>query len=84
MISCKEIVDLAFDYLLRELDPKRSRRLEKHLERCPSCINFLRTYARVPALTRDILCSQMPDDLKSSLSEFLKSELCGKRGPGRS
>jgi len=73
--SCKEIVDLAFDYLQRELDPEVSRRLDQHLERCPSCINFLRTYECVPSLTREMLSERMPDSLRRSLHDFLRESI---------
>jgi anti-sigma factor RsiW len=76
--SCKEIVDLAFDYIQHELDPERTRRLDRHLERCPSCINFIRTYEYVPNLTRELLHREMPASLKESLREYLRQELAEK------
>jgi anti-sigma factor RsiW len=69
------VVDLALEYLRKELAPEDSRRLDQHLERCPSCINFIRTYEAVPNVTRELLQERMPEAMKSSLMEYLRQQL---------
>lgn len=75
MNVCKDVAELALDYIRRELEPSVEQRLERHLAHCPSCINFIRTYEYVPNVSREVLTRQMPESVKSSLRQFLQREL---------
>lgn len=75
MNVCKDVADLALEYIRRELEPEIEARLEKHLTHCPSCINFIRTYEYVPNVSREVINRQMPESVKSSLRQFLQREL---------
>lgn len=72
---CRDVVDLALEYIRQELPEEQSNRLERHLSRCPSCINFIRTYEAVPSVSKEALRKVMPASVKDSLMKFLHAEL---------
>lgn len=72
---CRDVVDLALEYIRQELPEEQANRLEKHLSRCPSCINFIRTYEYVPNVSREVLRRSMPSSVKESLMKFLHAEV---------
>lgn len=74
MSSCKDVVDLALEYIRDELPVAEKAALDSHLSHCPSCINFMKTYEFVPNLTKSALSRQMPESVKSSLLQFLSRE----------
>jgi anti-sigma factor RsiW len=41
-LACVDVVELLTDYLERALAPEQARRLERHLETCPGCTEYLR------------------------------------------
>jgi len=75
VISCKDIADTILDYLEDELDPERRARLEVHLNRCPPCINFLKTYQKVTTVSRKVLKDKAPPALFGRVMDFLREEL---------
>ena len=40
-MSCKELVELATEYLEETMSAPDRARLEQHLENCPGCVNYL-------------------------------------------
>ena len=76
MICCKECLDLLTDYIEGELDEQTVIALENHFEDCPPCIAFLKTYKTTTKVCRDTLRSvEIPEELKSKLIEFLKTQI---------
>jgi anti-sigma factor RsiW len=52
-ITCREVVEIVTDYLEGTLAPKLGARLEAHLARCGSCVEYVgqvRVTARLAAL----------------------------------
>jgi len=49
-VSCKECVDLLMDYIDRSLDVETYKRLDHHLQSCPPCIHFLKSYRKCSEL----------------------------------
>lgn len=49
MMICQEQVDLLADYLDGTLHPKIGRALEWHLEGCPECLSFIKSYQATTA-----------------------------------
>lgn len=75
MMTCREQVELLADYLDGTLRPEISRALERHLEDCPSCLNFIKTYQATTAWVRALTYEEMPDELKARLAGFLKARI---------
>ena len=40
-MSCKELVELATEYLEGTMPAAERARLQRHLENCPGCVNYL-------------------------------------------
>ena len=43
-LTCREFVELLYDYLLGGLGPERTAAMNSHLAACPSCVAYLKTY----------------------------------------
>jgi anti-sigma factor RsiW len=76
-LACIDVVEIVTDYLEGALPPDDARRLERHLETCPGCTDYLEqmsavagslgrlTEASLPAGARDALIAAF-DDLRRS------------------
>jgi anti-sigma factor RsiW len=78
---CQECVDLLVDFLEGELPPDRARALEIHLELCPPCWKFVRTYRGTVDVARTLPVEEIPPELTLQLIEFLKREKEGTLPP---
>jgi len=74
MFTCKESVELLMSFLDGELAPDEEQKLEEHLQACPPCVDFLRTYRATPSLCRRALSRQMPQELADRLTDFLRQK----------
>jgi len=72
-------VDLLVDYLEGELPPERARALDIHLEMCPLCVAFLKTYQGTVEVAKNLPVEQIPPELTQRLIDFLKREQEGTR-----
>lgn len=53
--TCKDATDLILDFLSGELSPDTNSEFEKHLQACPDCVAFLKTYKKTLDLTKSFL-----------------------------
>ncbi|MBI2882490.1 MAG: zf-HC2 domain-containing protein [Candidatus Methylomirabilis oxyfera] len=82
MLTCQEQVELLADYLDGILDPETASALERHLEDCPACLNFITTYKATSAWVREITYEEMPEELKERLTSFLRAKIRKQRAGG--
>lgn len=75
-VSCIELVELVTDYLEDRLDPDVRVRLERHLDGCPGCRNYLEQVTRTIELTGRL----RPDDLDPAMVDALVQVFRGWRG----
>ena len=74
MFICKDVVENIIEYIDRELDYETLRELEKHLDECPECEAFVKTYRRMLELAGELRKkSSVPPEVRKRLREFLKS-----------
>jgi anti-sigma factor RsiW len=78
---CQECVDLLVDYLEGDLAPARARALDIHLEMCPSCVSFVRTYKGTVDVARTLPLDEIPPELTQRLLDFLRREKEGTLPP---
>ncbi len=78
---CQECIDLLVDYLEGELPPERARALDIHLEMCPPCVAFVRTYKGTVDVARKLPVDEVPPELTQRLIDFLKREKEGTLPP---
>jgi anti-sigma factor RsiW len=76
-LACTEEVEIMTDYLEGALPAAEARRLERHLDTCPGCTEYLeqmRTVAgSLGGLTEDSIPAEMRDGLISAFRDFRKS-----------
>ena len=82
MITCREQVDLLVDYFDGTLDPEIARALEQHLDGCPSCLNFIKTYKATIKWVGEEVCEEMPEELMTRLTSFLKTKIRQEKAGG--
>lgn len=58
-LSCAEARDLACDLIDGELTPYQTRRLEEHIETCPTCPNLYRSLVAVTKALREREATQL-------------------------
>ena len=75
MLTCEELVGLLADYLDGSLDHETARDLERHLDGCVSCHNFIKTYKATTAWVKEIAYEEIPDEFKDRLAGFLKAKI---------
>jgi anti-sigma factor RsiW len=75
-LACTEEVEIMTDYLEGALPPADARRLERHLETCPGCTEYLeqmRTIAgSLGGLTEDSIPAELRDDLIDAFRDLRK------------
>ena len=75
MISCKDSVDLLVELLDGELPAEEERRLLAHIDACPPCVAFVKTYKATTGLCRRALAKKMPQELSAKLTDFLRANI---------
>lgn len=75
MIVCKHLVEKMIDYMIDSLDPEWKKQMEDHLKRCPSCLNFMRTYHHTSIIANKILKTHSKEDLQNRIFESLDKEI---------
>lgn len=68
MLTCQEMTLVLADYLDGTMPAEDRMALDQHLEACPPCQTFLRTYAATIRLTRMVPCDEIPEELKVRLA----------------
>lgn len=71
--TCRAIAELLYDYVTEELSPDASAELERHLEGCPSCWQYVESYRQVAAMGRNLPDEPMPDELVRRLRSLLEA-----------
>ncbi len=76
-VSCKECVNLLFDYLESSLDPDMMKQLDEHFAACPPCINFLKTYESCRSMENQMReqTVDIPIEMEERLKLFLRDQL---------
>lgn len=76
MALCKDVVENIMGYVEAKLDDNTLEELEKHLDECPECRAFVRSYRRMLELTGKLgERTFVSPDVRKRLKEFLKSQL---------
>ena len=71
-LGCAECVDLLADYVDGALPPATAQRLEWHLQECPPCVAFVKTYKGTVDAARRLRQTTLPSELRDRLIAFLQ------------
>jgi anti-sigma factor RsiW len=77
--TCRHLIeDLLSQYVDGELDATTSQRLELHMQICPPCAAFLRTFMASKRCARGDAVQTMGEECEASLWDFLERETNGE------
>ena len=76
--SCRQVFDLLSEFVDGELSLAEREALKQHLEACPPCEEFLKTFETARSLCRETLLQNMPGELKVRLRSFLRDQILKK------
>jgi len=74
-ITCEQVTALLLDYVAGALDPTTTLVLEQHLQNCPDCVAFLRTYRESIRFTRTLRYEDIPGELQDLVHVFLRQKI---------
>jgi anti-sigma factor RsiW len=69
------MVNLLSDYIDGEMDAETRAHLERHLEDCPPCDEFLKQFRSSIRMVNQIRCEKIPSEMKTRLHNFLREEI---------
>ena len=74
-MCCKEIVDLATEYLEGSMEETKRKDFELHMELCPPCVVFFKTFRATGPLCKRAIAKKLPPEVQSSLWQFLEQRI---------
>jgi anti-sigma factor RsiW len=66
-LACVEAVELMTDYLERTLSPAAAQRLERHLEFCSGCDEYLEQMRTLAGSLGDLSSDSLPAEMRERL-----------------
>ena len=63
--------ELFLEYAEGRLSESEREAVSAHLEGCPPCVEFLRSYRETPRIAREATASRMPPEVADRLKRFL-------------
>jgi anti-sigma factor RsiW len=66
-LACVEVVELVTDYFEGALPAAEARRLERHLETCPGCTEYLEQLRTVAGSLRGVTEESFPAEMRDGL-----------------
>ena len=77
-LTCQDVIGLLVDYLEATLTEETVSAFERHLQICPPCVAYLRTYRKTRELAATSVRAEMPDEVKARLRDLLLEQLARK------
>ncbi len=72
-MTCREVIDFLADYLADALAPSQRAAFDAHLQRCPECVAYLRSYAATVKVGKhactgsDVRSDAVPEELVQAI-----------------
>lgn len=70
--TCEEVVNVLSDYLEGTLEPELAAIITRHIQDCPDCDAFTRTYAATVRLTGELTTEEIPEALRQRVQYALQ------------
>ena len=70
--TCREVVELATEYVEGELTPDQATAFEVHLNFCDGCTTFLDQIRETAASARRLSEEQVPEELRAKLIDAFR------------
>jgi anti-sigma factor RsiW len=75
MITCREFIDLLYDFVADELSPQRREEIERHLRDCPPCLAACETYRITIRVASRLPCPPPPPEVMDRLRGAVEASL---------
>jgi anti-sigma factor RsiW len=66
-IACSQVVELVTDYLEGALPAAEARRLERHLETCPGCTEYLQQLRTIAGSLSGLTDDSFPPEMRDGV-----------------
>lgn len=73
--TCEDVAAVLREYLDGSLDPELTAIIERHLQDCPDCTAFTRTYAEVVKLTGELPVDEIPEEVCERVRHALRERV---------
>ena len=73
-MNCKDIIEKISEYIDEELDTCMCEEIKEHIDNCPSCDSFFKSFTNNIELCKYLLKVDVPEDTRTRLRERLKEE----------
>lgn len=70
-VGCRELLALLSDYLEEELAEDLCRQVGAHLEGCPPCAAFVRTFARTTQMLKQLRAPTLPQTVAAEVHRLI-------------
>ncbi len=70
--DCREYFERVSEYLDGELDEELCRRIRKHLDQCPECMDCIESLRKTVRLCRQAGRDRIPAETRARLSKALR------------
>ncbi len=75
MKTCQDTAALLTEYVEEQLPPDDATALKSHIDGCPACEAFLKSFKTASEATKHVLMRQIPRDFDARLQDFLKQRI---------
>ena len=72
--DCTSIKDCCSEYVEQEMEAARRARFERHMDDCPDCGTFVRTFRATVMTMRNLPRRTPPSDLQERIRERIAAE----------
>jgi len=77
-LACRELVEVVTDYLEGELPDEQVGRLERHLETCSGCSEYLEQMRTLAGSLGGIAVESLPADVRDGLLDAFRESRRGR------
>ncbi len=75
MMTCRDIFDEASSFIDGDLNPQRADSYRRHVDHCPPCADFHRSFTASITAAQVALATPPPKDLVEELTRGLMAQL---------
>ena len=78
-MTCREVTDFLMEYLAGELPPEQHKVFTEHLDVCPQCVAYLKSYEEAVRLGKAALSQPDEPDSDDVPEDLVRAILAARR-----
>jgi len=79
-VKCQEIVEFLMDYIEGELPEHVKACFDMHLQMCPPCVDYLKTYRETILIAKGCCCDHPEAKLQEVPEPLIQAILAARKG----